>query len=69
MSCYKAIEKLDIWIDAHQSCSASGGDLVKIEDDDEQRFMVQYMGLTGLKKGQDVSVNSLTVAGVVRTKN
>jgi len=51
-------EKLNTWTDAHQSCSSSGGYLVKIEDDGEQRFMVHYVGLTGLKERQDVSDHS-----------
>ena len=39
---------------------------MKIEDDDEQRYMFQYVVLTGLNEGVDVSANISAAVSTVR---
>ena len=61
VSCYKENNK-DTWEGAKQGCSASGGDLVKVDDDDQTRFLIHFVEVTGLKKTNiDVSIESLTL--------
>ena len=62
VSCYKENNK-DTWEGARQECTVSGGDLVKVDDDDNQkRFLIHFMEVTGLKKPKiDVSTKSLTL--------
>ena len=62
VSCYKENHK-DTWEGARQECTVSGGDLVKVDDDDNQkRFLIHFMEVTGLKKHNiDVSIESLTL--------
>ena len=49
VSCYKENNK-DTWKDAQQVCTASGGDLVKVHDDNQKRFLIHFMKVIGLKK-------------------
>ena len=43
-------------------CSASGGDLVKVHDDNQKRFLIHFMEVIGLKKMNiDVSTESMTL--------
>ena len=63
VSCYKENNK-DTWQGAQQECTVSGGDLVKVDDDDDNqnRFLIHFMEVTGLKKPKiDVSTKSLTL--------
>ena len=61
VSCYKENNK-DTWQGAQQGCTASGGDLVKADDDNQKRFLIHFMELTGLKKTNiEVSIKSLTL--------
>ena len=61
VSCYKENNK-DTWQGAQQGCTASGGDLVKVDDDNQKRFLIHFMELTGLKKTKiEVSIKSLTL--------
>ena len=61
VSCYKANNN-DTWEAAQQGCTVSGGDLVKVDDDDQKRFLIHFMEVTGLKKtNTDVSIVSLTL--------
>ena len=61
VSCYKENNK-DTWQGAQQGCTASGGDLVKVDDDNQKRFLIHFMELTGLKKTNiEVSIKSLTL--------
>ena len=61
VSCYKENNK-DTWQGAQQGCTASGGDLVKGDDDNQKRFLIHFMEVTGLKKPKiDVSTKSLTL--------
>lgn len=56
-SCYTYKTKNETWNDARQSCSLLGGDLVKIDEDNEMSFLVQYMDTTNLKELAKVSKN------------
>ena len=62
VSCFKENNK-DTWEGAQQGCTVSGGDLVKVDDDDnKKRFLIHFMEVIGLKKtNTDVSIESLTV--------
>ena len=61
VSCYKENHK-DTWEGAQQGCTASGGDLVKVDDDNQKQFLIHFMEVTGLKKPNvDVSIESLTL--------
>ena len=62
VSCYKENHK-DTWEGARRGCTVSGGDLVKVDDDDNhKRFLIHFMEVTGLKKNNiDVSIESLTL--------
>ena len=61
VSCYKENNK-DTWQGAQEVCTASGGDLVKVDDDNQKRFLIHFMEVTGLKKTSlDVSIESLTL--------
>ena len=52
----------DTWKGAQQECTASRGDLLKVDDDNQKRFMIHFMEVTGLKKTNiDVSTESLTL--------
>ena len=43
VSCYKENDK-DTWEGARQGCTVSGCDLVKVDDDDNQkRFLIHFM--------------------------
>lgn len=44
-SCYKVKNNPKSWTSSQQDCTASGGYLVKIDDGDEQRFMVLFMSI------------------------
>lgn len=59
LSCYKENKK-DTWTGAKQECIDSGGDLVKIYDDDDQknRFLSHFVKISGLKEAEiDVSTS------------
>ena len=59
VSCYKENNK-DTWEGAQQGCTASGGDLVKVDDDNQKRFLIHFMEVIGLKQTKiDVSTESL----------
>jgi len=61
VSCYKENNK-DTWEGAQQGCTASGGDLVKVDDDDQKLFLIHFMEVIGLKQTKiDVSTESLTL--------
>ena len=61
VSCYKENNK-DTWEGAQQVCAASGGDLVKVHDDNQKRFLIHFMEVIGLKKMNiDVSTESMTL--------
>ena len=62
VSCYKENNK-NTWEGAQQECKAvSGGDLAKADDDNQTRFLIHFMEVTGLKKTKlDVSIESLTL--------
>ena len=61
VSCYKENNK-DTRKGAQEVCTASGGDLVKVDDDNQKRFMIHFMEVIGLKKTKiDVSTESLTL--------
>ena len=51
VSCYKENNK-DTWEGARKECTASGGDLVKINNarDEKHRFLIHFMEIMGLKK-------------------
>ena len=60
VSCYKANDK-DTWEGARKDCTASGGDLVKINNarDEKHRSLIYVMEIIGLKKMKiDVSTES-----------
>ena len=43
-------------------CTASGGDLVKVDVDDQKLFLIHFMEVIGLKKMNiDVSTESMTL--------
>lgn len=69
-SCYKVSDIPGSWSDARQGCGASGGYLVKIDDNREQRSMVLYMQITGLNEVTNVSTNTyscqLAINGIFR---
>ena len=56
-SCYTYKTKKETWNDARRSCSLLGGDLVKIDKDNEMSFLVHYMDTTNLKELAKVSKN------------
>ena len=61
VSCYKENGN-GTWGGARQGCTVSGGDLVKVDDDNQKRFLIHFMEVTGLKKTNlDVSIESLTL--------
>ena len=63
VSCYKE-NKNDTWDGARKECTASRGDLVKINNarDEKHRFLIQFMEINGLKKMNiDVSTESITL--------
>ena len=61
VSCYKENNK-DTWKDAQQVCTVSGGDLVKVDDHNQKRFLIHFMEVIGLKKMNiDVSTESKTL--------
>ena len=61
VSCYKENNK-DTWKGAQEVCTASRGDLLKVDDDNQKRFMIHFMEVIGLKKTKiDVSTESLTL--------
>ena len=49
VSCYKENNK-DTWEGARKECTASGGDLVKVHNDNQKRFLIDFMEVIGLKK-------------------
>ncbi|CAH3189217.1 unnamed protein product [Porites evermanni] len=49
VSCYKENGN-GTWEGARQGCTDSGGDLVKVDDDNQKRFLIHFMEVTGLKK-------------------
>ena len=60
VSCYKENNK-DTWEGARKECTASGGDLVKINNarDEKHRFLIHFMEIIGLKKTEiNVSTES-----------
>ena len=60
VSCYKENNK-DTWKGAQEVCTASRGDLVRVDDDNQKRFLIHFMEVIGLKKTKiDVSTESLT---------
>ena len=62
VSCYKENNK-DTWEGARKECTASGGDLVKINNarDEKHRFLIHFMEIIGLKKTEiNVSTESLS---------
>ena len=61
VSCYKENGN-GTWQGAQQGCTVSGGHLVKVDDDNQKRFLIHFMEVTGLKKTSlDVSIESLTL--------
>ena len=61
VSCYKENNK-DTWEGARQGCAVSGGDLLKVDDDNQKRFLIHFMEVTGLRETNiDVSIESLTL--------
>ena len=61
VSCYKENNK-GTWKGAQQVCTASGGDLVKVHDDNQKRFLIHFMEVNDLKKMNiDVSTESMTL--------
>ena len=60
-SCYKENGN-GTWEGARQGCTDSGGDLVKVDDVNQTRFLIHFMEVTGMKKTNlDVSIESLTL--------
>ena len=57
-SCYDSSNEVKAWDVARQQCNASDSSMVKIDDEYEKRFLVVYMGVTGLKKVTPVSENN-----------
>ena len=57
-SCYKVSDTPETWSGADQDCKASGGNLARVGDHDEQRFLVLYLRITGLKDVTNVSSTS-----------
>ena len=60
VSCYKENNK-DTWKGARKECTASGGDLVKINNarDEKHRFLIHFMEIIGLKNTEiNVSTES-----------
>ena len=53
-SCYKFSSLRKKWIDAKKDCRASGGYLLKIDDDDEQHF-ITYQQSKGYKVSHYIS--------------
>ena len=52
----------DTWKGAQRECTTSRGDLVKVDDDNQKRFLIHFMEVTGLKKMKiDVSTESWTL--------
>ena len=52
----------DTWKGAQRECTTSRGDLVKVDDDNQKRFLIHFMEVTGLKKTKiDASTESLTL--------
>ena len=52
----------DTWQGAQKECTASRGDLLKVDDDNQKRFLIHFMEVTGLKKTKiDVNTESLTL--------
>ena len=73
VSCYKENNK-DTWEGARKECTASGGDLVKINNarDEKHRFLIHFMEIIGLKKTEiDVSTESWSrlKAGEIHNNN
>ena len=61
VSCYKENGN-GTWEGAREGCTDSGGHLVKADDDNQKRFLIHFMELTGLKKTNiEVSIKSLTL--------
>ena len=61
VSCYKDNGN-GTWGGAREGCTVSGGHLVKVDDDNQKRFLIHFMEVTGLKKTSlDVSIESLTL--------
>lgn len=59
VSCYKANDK-DTWKGAQKECTVPGGDLVKVDDDNQKRFLFHFMEVTGLMKANiDVSTKPI----------
>ena len=68
LSCYKENDK-DTWTGAKQECIHSGGDLVKIYDDDDEknRFLSHFVKITGLKEAEiDVSTSAILMQTMSR---
>ena len=69
LSCYKENNK-DTWTGAKQECIDSGGDLVKIYDDDDDeknRFLSHFVKITGLKEAEiDVSTSVILMQTMSR---
>ena len=43
-------------------CTASGGDLVKVHDDNQKQFLIHFIEVIGLKKMNiDISTESMTL--------
>lgn len=55
-SCYKASEHAKPWSNAKQDCHASGGYLMKIDDESEQDFLEVYLRITGISQTAKVSM-------------
>ena len=53
--CYRASDNPDTWSGADQDCKASGGNLARVDDNDEHPFLVLYLRITGLKEVTNVS--------------
>lgn len=69
LSCYKENDK-DTWTGAQQDCIDSGGDLVKIYDDDDDeknRFLSHFVKITGLEEAEiDVSTSVILMQTMSR---
>ena len=68
LSCYKENNK-DTWTGAQQDCIASGGDLVKMYEDDNEkyRFLIDFVKITGLKEAEiDVSTSVILMQTMFR---
>ena len=68
LSCYKENNK-DTWTGAKQECIDSGGDLVKIYDDDDEnnRFLSHFVKIIGLKEAEiDVSTSVILMQTMSR---